>query len=175
VISPAVSCPDASHQIPLVIFSATDCVWRDDGRGPAEAAIEPIQWLVSREIPLVLVSRRSAADVVTFQRELGFRQPFVSDGGKALFVPHGYFPDVTRLGTVRGGWDIVEFSPPYDASAAVRLLTSLFQCCSAEVIFVGLSGDDQQAAELRALPCESLHTITRAEAWSEAILGPKPA
>jgi hypothetical protein len=109
---------------------------------------------------------------VRFQRVLGFRHPFVCDGGKALFAPDGYFPDVTRLGSVRGGWDVIEFSPPYDASPAVRVLTSLFQFCSADVVFVGLSGDDEQAAQLRALPCESVHTITRAEAWSETILGP---
>jgi predicted mannosyl-3-phosphoglycerate phosphatase (HAD superfamily) len=171
VVSPL----DAAAEISLVIFSATDCLWRDDGKGPAAAAIEPIRWLVSRKIPLVLVSRRSAADVVQFQRELGLRQPFVCEAGEAVFVPHGYFPDVTHLGAVRGAWEVIEFSPAYDGDPAVRLLTSLYQLCCGEVVFVGFKGDDRQAMQLRALPSECVNTIARAEAWRETILGPRVA
>jgi hypothetical protein len=164
--------PAASPEIALVIFSAADFLWRDDGQGPVAEALEPIQWLLTHDIPLVLVSSRPAADVLEFQREVGLRHPFVCGGGTRLFVPDGYFPDLAQLGTPCDGWNVVEFSP-HDACAAVWLLTSLYRFCASEVVFVGLTGDCHQATQLSSLPGECLNTTHGAEAWSEAILGPR--
>jgi hypothetical protein len=164
--------PAASPENALVIFSAADFLWRDDGQGPVAEALEPIQWLLTHDIPLVLVSSRPAADVLEFQRELGLRHPFVCERGRRLFVPRGYFPDVAHLGTARDGWDIVEFGG-HDACAAVWLLASLYRLYAGDVVFVGLTADAHQATQLSSLPPECLNATERAEAWREAILGPQ--
>jgi predicted mannosyl-3-phosphoglycerate phosphatase (HAD superfamily) len=173
----------------LVVFSATQYVW--PGRDGPPEAVRAARWLVSRGIPLVMVSHRAAPDILGLQQELGIRHPFVSDGGAALYIPAGYFPELTRIGAERDGWNIVEFKPPHDTGHAVRLLASLYRLCRDEVVIVGLgdtwahrvllhesdvpvvvrSGAADEAQLVQSLPIAYLTNAPGAAGWSEAILG----
>jgi len=146
----------------LVIFSAVDEVVADPRSG------DGIRWLSSHDEPLVLVSERPAADLLALQRAHGVAHPFVCDGGATLYLPAGYFPELTRIGTSRDGWNVVEFRSRH-ADPAIRFLVSLFRMCSAETVIVGLAGSDDDRALLHEVdvPC----VVAGVAGWSEAILG----
>ena len=169
--------------VSLVIFSAADDVFT------APDASAAVSWLTSRQVPLVLVSRRPAADVLALQRQYGMRRPFICDGGASLYLPAGSFPELTRIGTARDGWNVVEIKSP-DAGHAIRLLVSLFRLCSEDVVVVGLgehrddrvllrevdvpvvlSGSPAQEELMRSIPSAYLTQAPGVAGWSEAILG----
>jgi predicted mannosyl-3-phosphoglycerate phosphatase (HAD superfamily) len=148
--------------VSLVIFSAVDDVLTDPG------AIEGIRFLTGHEVPLVLVSERPAADLLALQQAHGVAHPFVCDGGAALYLPAGYFPELTRIGTCRDGWNVVEFRSRHP-EPAVRFLVSLFRLCSEKAVIVGLAGSEDDRALLHEVdvPC----VVDGVPGWSEAILG----
>ncbi len=122
----------------LVIFTAVDGVlWDAEARSTSETRAA-LQMLAQREVPLVLTSARSAADLLTLQRELGIRYPFVAGGGASLHIPSGYFPELTRIGAQVDGWNVVEFKVP-EGGHAIRLLMSLYRLCREDVVIVALA------------------------------------
>ena len=174
----------------LVIFSAVDDVLLDAGTRSTSETQAAVRMLAQREIPLVLTSSRPAAELLAVQRALGIRYPFVADGGAALHIPAGYFPELTRIGAQVDGWNIVEFKVP-EAGHAIRLLLSLYRLCSEEVVIVALASgaqhrvllhevevpvivrndDANQAALLREVPSAYLTVAAGPAGWREAILG----
>jgi predicted mannosyl-3-phosphoglycerate phosphatase (HAD superfamily) len=168
-------------EVPLVIFSAVDEAWNTT----------TARWLAARNVPIVLVSRRSADEVLAAQTALGTRHPFVCDGGAALYVPTGYFPELTRIGSVREGWNCVEFKAPYDTGHAVRLLASLYRVCNERAVIVALAqqwgdrvllqeadvpvvvrdGDVDQMRLLDCVPSAYLTSASGLAGWGEAVQG----
>ena len=64
-------------------------------------------------IPLVFCSSKTRAELELTQQALGINQPFVSESGAAVYVPHGYFPFRADQATSVPGYDVVEFGRPY--------------------------------------------------------------
>jgi predicted mannosyl-3-phosphoglycerate phosphatase (HAD superfamily) len=174
----------------LVIFTAVDGLLCDRETHATHETRVALAMLAQREIPLVFISARPASELLALQRELDLRYPFVADGGASLHIPAGYFPELTRIGAQRHGWNVVEFKVP-EAGHAIRLLTSLYRLCSDEVVIVALADTaehrvllhavdvpvivrninaDQQAL-LREMPSAYLTTAVGPAGWSEAILG----
>ena len=143
---------------------------------------------------MVCVSQRPAAEVLAMQQALGVRHPFVCDGGGALYVPVGYFPELTRIGTFLDGWNVVEFKTPHETGRAVRLLASLYRVCCGSAVIVGLVDRWEDRALLHevdvpvvvrtphpdalrlidCIPSAYLTTAPGSAGWSEAILGALP-
>ena len=171
--------------VSLVVVSAVDELFTS-----ADARLGA-RWLGQRVVPLALVTGRPAGDVLALQADLGARRPFVCGGGAELHVPIGYFPELTRIGIQRDGWNIVEFKPPYEAGHAVRFLISLFRLCSDQALIVGLAASARDRALLhevdvpvvvrtdtpadtellQAVPAAYLTNARGAAGWNEAILG----
>lgn len=85
---------------------------------------------------IVFCSGRSAADVRALQQELGILEPFISDGGAALHIPHGYFCGTASEGDT-DGFETIDFGVRRLAHA-VRLIIALFRTCPSVPIVVGL-------------------------------------
>jgi predicted mannosyl-3-phosphoglycerate phosphatase (HAD superfamily) len=174
----------------LVIFTAVDGVLCDADTRSTHQTRAALRLLAQRDIPLVLTSSCPASDVMALQRELAIRYPFVAGGGASLYIPAGYFPELTRIGAQVDGWNVVEFKVP-EAGHATRLLMSLYRLCSEEVVIVGLADTVQhrvllheanvavivrnnnvdQQKMLRDMPSAYLTTAVGPAGWSEAILG----
>ena len=174
----------------LVIFTAVDGVLCDADTRSTHETRAALKMLAHRDIPLVLTSSRPSSELLALQRELDLRYPFVAGGGASLHIPTGYFPELTRIGAQRDGWNVVEFKVP-EAGHAIRLLMSLYRLCSEEVVIVALADTthhrvllhaadvpvivrtnnaDQQAL-LREMPSAYLTNAVGPAGWSEAILG----
>ena len=174
----------------LVIFTAVDGLLCDAETRSTHETRTALRMLAQKDIPLVLTSSRPAAELLALQRELDIRYPFVAGGGASLHIPSGYFPELTRIGAQRDGWNVVEFKVP-EAGHAIRLLMSLYRLCSEEVVIVALADtthhrvllhaadvpvivrndNADQRALLREMPSAYLTTAAGPAGWSEAILG----
>jgi mannosyl-3-phosphoglycerate phosphatase len=69
--------------------------------------------LEHRQLPLVLCSTKTRAELELMQRELGLRQPFICEDGGALFVPRGYFGPALPHATDVAGYQALEFGRHY--------------------------------------------------------------
>ena len=76
----------------LVVFTDLDGTLLDHHSYSWAAAEEALKELERRRVPLVLVTSKTRAEVEALQRKLGSVQPFVTENGGGIFIPHGYFP-----------------------------------------------------------------------------------
>lgn len=96
---------------------------------------------------VVLSSSRPGAEVRALQRELGIRHPFISDGGAALHIPHGYFCG-TVLDAGEDGFETIDFGVRR-LGHAVRLLVALFRSCPVPPVVVGIGFEWRDRVLLR--------------------------
>lgn len=74
-----------------VIFSDMDGTLLDHDTYSAKAAHPALNRLARLQIPIVLVSSKTHAEIATWQRQLGLAHPFVTENGSAIHLPEGYF------------------------------------------------------------------------------------
>ena len=98
----------------LVVFADIDGVLGDQHGGAffadAAATLKPLR---RDDVPLVLCSRRTRAEIEAIQQRIGIRHPFVCEGGGAVFIPGDYFG--FNVSGVRdlAGYHAVEYGRPY--------------------------------------------------------------
>jgi predicted mannosyl-3-phosphoglycerate phosphatase (HAD superfamily) len=175
----------------LVIFTDIEGTLCEPGTTRALAdAQAALAMLAAHDTPVVIVADEGAACVLKLQRELGLRHPFISEGGAALHIPRGYFPNFHDLGHRRGDWYVLVFPQPQNGDA-VRLLVSLYRAFLPEPVIVGLGDDwpdrvllaevdvpvivrnprvDQRRLKYR-LPHAYVTSSAGAAGWREAVVG----
>jgi mannosyl-3-phosphoglycerate phosphatase len=99
--------------LPIVVFSDVDGVRCDAHPGSFTAAADTLEHLGPDEVPLVLCSSKTRAEIEGIQQEIGIRHPFVCEGGGAVFIPAGYFDFEVPNARERAGYQAVEFGWPY--------------------------------------------------------------
>lgn len=75
----------------LVIFSDLDGTLLDYERYTFTEALPALRRIKQRDIPLVICSSKTAAEIEFYRRKLDNNHPFVSENGGGIFVPKGYF------------------------------------------------------------------------------------
>lgn len=75
----------------IVIFSDLDGTLLDHDTYSHEAANEAIEIVRENDIPLVLASSKTRAEIENHRIGLGNSDPFISENGGAVFIPTGYF------------------------------------------------------------------------------------
>lgn len=190
-MQPSEPSPHSRHPRPagIVIFTDVDCVLRHDGIPSLAGARSSLDALAASGSPVVLCSARPAADLLQLQHELGLHDPFISDGGQALYIPVGYFCGTTDADPPTG-YERIDFGARR-IGHAVRLLVSLYRSWPEPPLVVGIGSDWRdrallhevdvpivirdasvdQAALLRNLPNAYVTQAAGREGWSEAILG----
>ena len=78
-----------------------------------EAARPALELIRKNNIPLVLCSSKTRAELLLYQKRLSIRAPFVSENGGGVFAPAGYFSSVLA-GEVRGDLIMVVLGLPYN-------------------------------------------------------------
>ena len=144
--------------------------------------------LADQGIPVVLVADAPADEMLDVLRELDLQHPFVCDGGSALYVPRGYFSELTGVAEPQNEWDVMEFR---SAADAIRLLVALYKSNFDDAVVVGLADrwTDREVLEqvdvpvivrnedgdlkrlARRLPAAYVTRASGPAGWSEAILG----
>jgi mannosyl-3-phosphoglycerate phosphatase len=100
-------------RVPVTVFSDLDGVFRHPSEGLIARAAVLLCRLSAERVSIVLCSLKSRAELQVLQYRLGLYQPFIAEGGAAVFIPEGYFgPDVLPAGH-GGGDQVIAFGAPY--------------------------------------------------------------
>ncbi len=104
-----------------VIFTDLDGTLLHPKRYSFADARPALEIIKEREIPLVLCSSKTRAELELLRKRLGNRDPFVAENGGAVFVPRGYFP--FPGGGAGDEYLVTSFGMPYEEirKAFVRL------------------------------------------------------
>ena len=97
----------------LVVCTDLDGSLLDQDTYSFEAALPALAALRAREIPLILVSSKTRAEIEPLRARLEHHHPFVVENGGAAFIPRGYFPSSPPYAVVRGPYQVVEFGVSY--------------------------------------------------------------
>ncbi|MGK7912746.1 MAG: hypothetical protein AB4050_14910 [Synechococcus sp.] len=85
-----------------VVFSNVDGSFWDAGGAGIGAARPALAAIERRNIPLVFVSRRTRAELLSLQTRLELSHPAAFENGAAVFMPEGYFP----TSILDEGWEL---------------------------------------------------------------------
>jgi mannosyl-3-phosphoglycerate phosphatase family protein len=99
--------------LPIVVFSDVDGVRCDPYPESFTSAANTLGHLGPDEVPLVLCSSKTRAEVEEIQQQLGIRHPFVCESGSAALIPAGYFDFAVPSAQDRAGYQAVELGWPY--------------------------------------------------------------
>ncbi len=97
----------------LVIFTDLDGTLLDrDTYSFAEAA-DALELLRQRNVPLLLASSKTRAEMELYRKLLRNSHPFIAENGAAAFIPVGYFGAASAELRQSGGYSVLETGLPY--------------------------------------------------------------
>jgi len=97
----------------LVVFTDLDGSLLDSTTYSFDSAREALQLLREREVPLVLVSSKTRAEMEPLRMRLNHQGPFIVENGAAVFVPQGLFNFPLERGRTRSPYEVIELGLPY--------------------------------------------------------------
>jgi mannosyl-3-phosphoglycerate phosphatase len=156
-----------------VVFTDLDGTLLDGATYQWKAAEAALDLLKRRQIPLVIATSKTCAEVWPLLRALGRREPFVVENGGAIFSPTRYFPFRIEDSTqARRGWNEVVLGAPRR-----RLVAALAR--AAHRARVRVRGFNQMSAlEVSRLtglpPTDARHALRRAYDEPFVILDQQP-
>jgi predicted mannosyl-3-phosphoglycerate phosphatase (HAD superfamily) len=104
---------------PIVVFSDVDGALKHLSGPMLGRAANTLRLLGRYRIWTVLCSGMPRAEIELLQRGLELRQPFITEGGAAAFIPRGYFGYELPDACDDGKYVRVEFARPYAHSIEV--------------------------------------------------------
>ena len=103
---------NASVSQRLIIVTDLDGTLLDSKSYSFEDARPALEQIRKSDIPLVLCSSKTRAELEVWRDRLKNRHPFVAENGGGIFIPEGYFPFPVD-GEKRGGYRVVSFGMSY--------------------------------------------------------------
>jgi mannosyl-3-phosphoglycerate phosphatase len=103
----------------LLIFTDLDGTLLDADSYSFDAAQEALDLLRAREVPLILASSKTRAEIESLRHRLRNHHPFIVENGGAVFLPQGYFGVPPKESVVRDAYQAIELGAPYAALRSV--------------------------------------------------------
>lgn len=97
----------------MLVFTDLDGTLLDAATYSFEPAREALAALRDRNIPLILVSSKTKAEMEAIRLSLGNVHPFVVENGGGVFIPVGLFHVRVPDATPRRGYQVVELGTAY--------------------------------------------------------------
>ena len=142
-----------------LVFSDLDGTLLDHHSYSHAAAQPAIDLLEALEIPLVLVSSKTRAEIVALRRRLGNAHPFVVENGAAVFIPEGYFPRQPGGTVARDGFWVRELAAP--RARWVALLARLAEDFPGQFEYFARAGEAGIAAMTGLPPAQAARANAR--------------
>lgn len=96
-----------------LIITDLDGTLLDPASYAFDAALPAIRHAQAHNIPLILCSSKTRAEIEVYREQLGNSHPFISENGGGIFVPHGYFA-APVAGEEIDGYQVIVLGTPYD-------------------------------------------------------------
>ena len=77
----------------LIIFTDLDGTFLDYHTYSCEAALPALELIKRKNIPLIICSSKTRAEIEHWREELDNDHPFISENGGGIFIPRAYFSD----------------------------------------------------------------------------------
>ncbi len=97
-----------------IIFSDLDGTILNENYSFEDVRSE-IARLIALNIPIVLCSSKTRAEIEYYRKKLSIHSPFISENGAAIFLPKGSFKIETAFTKQTGQFDIVELGITYSS------------------------------------------------------------
>src|SRR3990172_7929121 len=112
-----------------IVFTDLDGTLLDTESYCFDAAKPALDRLYHLEIPLILVTSKTRAEVEIWRDRLKNFHPFIVENGGAIFVPSHYFPSPLPSLIRRGPYEVVELGDSYEnLLAALRMASQQSRC-----------------------------------------------
>ena len=98
---------------PYVIFTDLDGCLLDSQSYSFDAARPALEAIQARNIPLVLVSSKTRAEIEPLREQLCHHGPFIVENGGGIFVPVGTFDFPLERARPRSAYSVIELGIPY--------------------------------------------------------------
>jgi len=134
----------------FLIFTDLDGTLLDHDTYSFDRALPALRLLDKENIPLVINTSKSRAEIERCRSLLGNRHPFVSENGGGIFIPEGYFSRKFRYDRASDGYLVIEPGTPRE-----------------ELIDVLKSVADETGIRLRGISDMSLSEIMEATGLDE--------
>jgi len=99
---------------PLLVFTDLDGTLLDHETYSFEPALPAINTLKEKNIPLIICTSKTRAEIESVRLQLHNTNPFISENGGAMFIPKGYFSQKFNFTTEDPDYLIVELGTPYE-------------------------------------------------------------
>ena len=142
----------------IIIVTDLDGTLLDSKTYSFEEARPALEQINKNDVPLVLCSSKTRAEMEAWRDRLENRHPFIVENGGGIFIPEGYFPFPVE-GKTRKGYRVISLGTPYARvrEQFIRLrdelripVTGFGDMTPAEVAaLTGLSLDDAVLAKQR--------------------------
>jgi mannosyl-3-phosphoglycerate phosphatase len=98
----------------LIIFTDLDETLLERHTYSFEKAEPALSLLREKDIPMVIVSSKTMAEIEHYRRKLDNRHPFIAENGSVIFVPEGYFTYyLSYKSEKRDGYMVITLGAPY--------------------------------------------------------------
>ena len=96
-----------------VLFTLDGCLLDHTADDSLESARPACQALRLHNIPLILVSGKTRAEIEPLRQRLDHRDPFIVEDGAAVFVPANTFEFSLERSRERSSYQVIELGTPY--------------------------------------------------------------
>lgn len=97
----------------MVVFTDLDGTLLDPVTYSFDAASEALHALQTSDVPLVLASSKTRAEIEPIRFRLNHHHPFIVENGGGLFIPIGLFDFPLEEAVSRGPYQVIEVGTPY--------------------------------------------------------------
>ena len=97
----------------FVVFTDLDGSVVDSPTSSFDSATQALRALRHRDIPLILVSSKTRAELEPIRQRLDHCDPFIVENGGAVFIPQGIFDFPLERARTRSSYDVIELGLPY--------------------------------------------------------------
>jgi len=97
----------------IIVFTDLDGTLADYHTYSYEAALPALDALKKNDIPLILCSSKTRAEIEKFRTRTNNTYPFISENGGAIFIPIDYFPYEFPFTRKDFKYLIIEFGSPH--------------------------------------------------------------
>jgi mannosyl-3-phosphoglycerate phosphatase len=98
----------------FVIFTDLDGTLLDHKSYSFEAALPALALIKSKNIPLVICSSKTRAEIEYYRELLDNSEPFISENGGGIFIPNAYFAHLFRHDRQIDGYKLIELGSPHE-------------------------------------------------------------
>lgn len=96
-----------------LVFTDLDGCLLDSHNYSFEAARPALAQLQANQIPVVLVTSKTRAEIEPLRQQLNHQGPFIVENGGAVFVPNDTFGFPLERARRRASYQVIEFGTPY--------------------------------------------------------------